>query len=122
LSDDYYVNSDMLLLAALMMVSLNQKASELLEHVMMTVVMTPHVVGVRSSFNGLQIEQVDVPIAGRSIQQCINEMLALGWKLGVSSVSPDSQGTICRFNFNRPRYMPNRIGDALMTVCRPTLI
>ena len=113
----YYVNSGMLRLAALTRVSLNQKVSELLEHVTMTVVMTPPVAGVRSSFNELQIERVDVPIAGRSIQQCINEMLALGWKLGTSCVSPDTQGTTCRYNFDRPAHKPNRVDDALLLAC-----
>ncbi len=98
----HYVNNDMFLSAALTRVSLGEKVCAPLEHETMTITMTPPVEGRVSSFNGLKIGQVDVPIAGRSIQQCINDMKALGWIPGPSSMSPNRLGTICKFTFDRP--------------------
>jgi hypothetical protein len=64
--------------------------------------------GIPSTFNRLWIGQEEVPIAGRSLSQCLAEMYQQGWTLTKARAKPDDQGTLCEYDFQRPRAVPTR--------------
>ncbi len=73
-----------------------------MEHLTMTATTLSSGEGVQGKFSRLWIGQEEVPIAGRSISQCLEEMIRQGWNLTTARAKPNHDGTLCVYEFQRP--------------------
>jgi hypothetical protein len=44
-----------------------------------------------------------MPIEGRSLSQYLEEMYQQGWNLTLARAKPHVQGTLCEYEFQRPK-------------------
>src|SRR5262245_59538359 len=72
------------------------------EQVTMTIAVTYSSTGIESKLHKLWIGHVEVPIDGRSIPQCLEEMRAQGWTLSHSRATADFHGIVCEYDFWQP--------------------
>ena len=59
-----------------------------------------------SRFNRLLIGEEEIPIEGRSIAQCLEEMYQQGWHLTTSRATVNLHGIVCEYEFQRPIAVP----------------
>jgi hypothetical protein len=73
-----------------------------MEHITLIAETTFSRKGIESEFSRLWIGQEEIPVGGRSISQCLEEMVQQGWKLTITRARADLHGIICEYNFERP--------------------
>lgn len=59
--------------------------------------------GAQAKFNRLWIGEEEVPVNGRSIPQCVEEMIQQGWDLALSRANPNAFGILREYAFQRPK-------------------
>src|SRR5262245_60522521 len=77
-----------------------------IEQVMMTMAVPYSKMEVESKLHKLWIGQAEVPVEGRSIPQCLEEMRTQGWTLSHSRATADFHGIVCEYDFWRPIPAP----------------
>jgi hypothetical protein len=68
----------------------------------MTIAMTPPSLGVPCSLKSLQVGEEEVPVEGRSLSQCLEDMQRRGWSLISSHAGMTELGARCIYTFERP--------------------
>jgi len=58
-------------------------------------------VGIDSKFERLWLGHAEVPVGGRTISQCLEEMKQQGWNLLRCRATADFHGILCEYDFGR---------------------
>jgi hypothetical protein len=61
--------------------------------------------GLPSEFSRLWIGQEEMPIQGRTLSQHLEEMYRQGWHLTIACAKPHVLGTLCEYEFQRPKAL-----------------
>jgi hypothetical protein len=77
-----------------------------IENITMIVMVSYSRVGVESKLDKIWLGSTEVPVAGRSIAQCLEEMSDRGWNLIRSRAIADYHGIVCEYDFWREVSVP----------------
>jgi hypothetical protein len=73
-----------------------------MEHITMIAATIASDKEVQAKLARLWIGQEEMPIEGRSIAQCLEEMHGQGWILTTARAKPHANGSLCEYEFQRP--------------------
>ena len=90
-----------------------------MEQITLTVTLTYSRMEVPSKIDKLLIGQEEIPLEGRSIAQCLEEMQQLGWQLTTSRATANLHGIVCAYDFQRPIAMPQAKASTPVDLANP---
>jgi hypothetical protein len=79
-----------------------EKTGAAMEHITMIAATISSDKEVQGKLARLCIGQEEMPIDGRSISQCLEEMHRQGWNVTTARAKPGPTGCICEYEFQRP--------------------
>jgi hypothetical protein len=79
-----------------------EKTGAAMEHITMIAATISSDKEIQGKLARLYIGQEEMPIEGRSISQCLEEMHRQGWNVTTARAKPGVNGCICEYEFQRP--------------------